>query len=169
MTAPPSRLGARLPRNSVWPGCSKPASISTDLWIGLVTIALARPCCANSAASRMASITAGAFLVSVMPGRGSAAQVTGRMPSVSAGRCIASSGADIPVIEISRPSWSANCDIRSGSSIRQTGRSASRSGPAKDFRVISAPMPAGSPGVIITGAVSLSAPLPPLMTVPDTR
>ena len=55
-------------RYSVWPGKPKPAAVSTDLWIGAVTIAAALPLRHASTARAIAPVTALAFAGEGWPG-----------------------------------------------------------------------------------------------------
>ena len=177
MAGAPLRCGDRLPRNSVCPGCSNPASINTDFWTGLVTMAAARPSCASCAAVWMAAITAAAFLTSSVPADGGTAHATGRTPRVPGGRDAISSGVVTSAMVRSRLSRAASWRNRDGHSIRHSGMvpsarpvSAGVSRNAlKAFRAISAPIPAGSPGVTRTGSAGLSALSCNITAGPDIR
>ncbi len=71
------------PRNSVCPGCGKPAWYSTALLIGLVTTAPASPACTRRTARSMLAMTAGALAGSGWPGRAISGSDTGSTGSAA--------------------------------------------------------------------------------------
>jgi hypothetical protein len=148
----PKCRSASAPRNSVWPGCAKPADMSTLFAMGLVTSARAAPRLTASTAASMAAMTAGALAESGVPATTGAAQATdqtGSRVSNSAGAGARSDTASMPT---SRPSAAARAARTPGSPSTANGASACSRRASHAMSVMSGPIPAGSPMVTASGA-----------------
>ncbi len=104
-------------RNSVWPGCLKPARYNTLLAMGLVTTALARPDMTSPTAWRIEASTASALEPSGRPG----AAVAG-FPVATTGKALAKAAPASSAETSAKSACTPRCLARSAKKLRSPSR-----------------------------------------------
>ena len=151
-SAPPASSA----RNSVWPGCLKPASCSVFFWMGLVTMPAISPAWASRGAldrldrrRRRWPDRAGPALAGAGASRAAPAAPSRRRRRLRPACAILRTGT-------SRPSLPASAARRAGSSSAKNGRALSPRA-SHALRLSSPPTPAGSPIVTASGSGEVMA------------